>query len=388
MSRRCTKLMNAEEALEFYWTINENGEIGSLKFPSSQQMKSTSSAVTSVSMLHPTSVPTGLTIHSTTASVPPGSVFYPPTSVPTRSVINPTSVPCVLHPSSLPESAFHPTTPAPSASILHSTMLLPPGPVFYPTTPATPGLLSDLTASLPLTMFPQPMTSSMSVPPESVFNRPTEPEIPLDDSVAEDVNYHCCNADQHDPNETLELFTKVKDALQDLPGLISYNKYYQIPHKDINNFESSDSDPMDDNAVQCDFKINQITEENPDTDSDFKPISGSSENEDEVESKMKEKLLKKNPKKSSKSENLLITGTLNTDELQEESEDSNEVVNEEGDENEVEASCYARGSKSSKKRTRNQIINHPMQAPCSCKRKCLAKIDDNCRKGIHSQFWS
>ena len=59
-------------------------------------------------------------------------------------------------------------------------------------------------------------------------------------------------------------------------------------------------------------------------------------------------MLKKNPKKSSKSENLLITGTLNTDELQEESEDSNEVVNEEEDENEVEASCYARGSKSSK----------------------------------------
>ena len=29
-----------------------------------------------------------------------------------------------------------------------------------------------------------------------------------------------------------------------------------------------------------------------------------------------------------------------------------------------------------------------MQAPCSCKRKCLAKIDDNRRKGIHSQFWS
>ena len=201
MSRRCTKLMNAEEALEFYWTINENGEIGSLKSPSSQPMKSTSSAVTSVSMLHPTSVPTGLTIHPTTTSVPPGSVFYPPTSVPTGSVINPTtSVPCVLHPSSLPESVFHPTTPAPSASILHSTMLLPPGSVFYPKTPATPGLLSDLTASKPLTMFPQPMTSSMSVPPESVFNRPTEPGIPLDDSVAEDVNYHCCNADQHDPN--------------------------------------------------------------------------------------------------------------------------------------------------------------------------------------------
>ena len=37
---------------------------------------------------------------------------------------------------------------------------------------------------------------------------------------------------------------------------------------------------------------------------------------------------------------------------------------------------------------RKEMINHPMQAPCSCKRKCLAKIDDNRRKGIHSQFWS